>query len=103
MNQNCRDSFEKCLYWVDCWAGNPVLNFFAFLTVWGYMLFLAMLALVLVYILVKVFLTEVCFEYRRAAVVQLEERRVALAAENQRLLQAGIELFPAAASASTTG
>ena len=84
-------------------TGNPVLNFLVFLTAWGYMLFLATVALVLVYILVKVFLTEVCFEYRRAAVVQLEERRVALAAENQRLLQAGIEMFPSVTSASTTG
>ena len=66
-------------------------------------MFLAVLAIVLLYILIKVLLTEVCFEYRRATVLQLEERRVALAAENQRLIQAGVEMVPVIASASTTG
>ena len=84
-------------------TGNPVLNFIAFLTAWGYLMFLAVLAIVLLYILIKVLLTEVCFEYRRATVLQLQERRDALAAENQRLIQAGVEMVPVIASASTSG
>ena len=35
--------------------------------------------------------------------LQLQERRDALAAENQRLIQAGVEMVPVIASASTSG